>query len=153
LRVIVIGDKVVGYYRDVDKGDFRASGTHSDRYGPIAEDAMRLARQVAGKFDEVVMAVDMLRDPRDGKFYITELSATMSVDVLGELKIEGVDGIYIVDSTGHFSFEPGKYWTQDLVLCEFLQRKWISRFNRAEPHNSESCNGFNTDRRSPEGVR
>ncbi len=47
LRVIVIGSMVFGYYRDVPRGEFRASGMGSVRWGALPLEAMRIARRVA----------------------------------------------------------------------------------------------------------
>lgn len=127
LRVIVVGNIVMGYYRDVPKGEFRASGMHTERYEALPEDAIRLGRKVAEKFDEMVMAVDMLRDPRDGQLYITELGAAFTSDLVGDLIVDGVRGIYVFNSLDEYSFQPGNYWTHELILREFFT-KWCSRF-------------------------
>ena len=128
LRVIVVGNMVAGYYRDVPKGEFRASGMHTERWEAIPEDAIRLGRKVAKKFDAIAMAVDMLRDPRDSKFYITELGAAFTIDTLSDLIVDGVKGIYVFDSSDEYSFQPGNYWTNELILREFFEKKWFSRF-------------------------
>jgi glutathione synthase/RimK-type ligase-like ATP-grasp enzyme len=62
LRVIAVGNKVFGYYRDVPQGEFRASGMGMVRKGILPEDAVHLAMQVIKKLDLVIAAVDMLRD-------------------------------------------------------------------------------------------
>lgn len=124
LRIIVVGDIVMGYYRDVPKGEFRASGMNIVRYEALPEDAMKLGRNVAKKFDEVVMAVDMLRDPKDGKLCITELSA-MPTMIIDDLVLAG---IYIFNSLDEYSFQPCNYLAHELVLKEFFVKKWFSRF-------------------------
>lgn len=128
LRIIVVGDIIIGYYRDVPKGEFRASGMHNERFEALPEDAMKLAREVARKLDEVVIAVDMLRDPRDGKLYITEMAATSCFDILGDLKIDGVNGIYVFNPSGEYRFQPGNYWSPELILREFFGKKWFPKF-------------------------
>jgi hypothetical protein len=126
--VIVVGNIVAGYYRDVPKGEFRASGMHTQRLEALPEDAMTLAREVARRFDEVVMAVDMLRGCKDGKLYITELAASYEIDLPFDLAVDGVKGIYVFNSLGECTFQPGKYWTNELTLREFFQKRWLPRF-------------------------
>ena len=126
LRIIVIGNNVLGYYRDVPGGEYRASGMNTVRFGAIPEAAARLAREVARAFNEVVVAVDMLKSPLDGKFYIIELGAMPTIDLPGDLIVNGVKGVYFFDAFDRFIFKPGIYWTQEFMLREFFQRKWIS---------------------------
>jgi glutathione synthase/RimK-type ligase-like ATP-grasp enzyme len=132
LRVIVVGNIVMGYYRDVPKGEFRASGMETLRWEAIPEDAIKLGREVARKFGEVVMAVDMLRDSRDRKLYITELGAAYYIDFPGDLIVDGVKGIYVFNSLGEYNFQPGVYWTQELILREFFEKKWFKRSIRSK---------------------
>jgi glutathione synthase/RimK-type ligase-like ATP-grasp enzyme len=136
LRVIVVGNIVMGYYRDVPKKEFRASGMHTVRWDAIPEDAIRLGRMVAKKFDDTILAVDMLRNPHDGKLYITELGAAFTIDTLGDLIVDGVKGIYVFNSLDEYSFQSGDYWTQELVLREFF-KKWCSRFDGNAKYKSE----------------
>ena len=128
LRVIMVGDIALGYYRDVPDGDFRASGMNTVRFGGLPEEAVFLARRVSAEFGEITMAVDMLRDPRDGKFYISELSAMPGIDLLCDLIVDGVRGFYYFDRFDKLRFEAGVYWTPELMLREFLKRKWLSRY-------------------------
>lgn len=128
LRVIVVGNFVMEYYRDVPKGEFRASGMHMDRYGALPEDAMRLGREVARKFDKVFMAVDMLRSPADGNLYITELSAAPTIYLDDVVCVNGMKGIYVFASSGKYDFQPCNYLVNELILREFFERKWLPRF-------------------------
>jgi glutathione synthase/RimK-type ligase-like ATP-grasp enzyme len=61
MRVIAVGNRVFGYYRDVPQREFRASGMGLVRKAAIPEDAMQLARHLMRKLDLDVVAVDMLR--------------------------------------------------------------------------------------------
>ena len=70
------------------------------------------------------MAVDMLRDPKDGKLCITELSA-MPTMIIDDLVLAG---IYIFNSLDEYSFQPCNYLAHELVLKEFFVKKWFSRF-------------------------
>ncbi len=128
LRVIVIGNLVVGYYRDVPKGDFRASGMHTERFCALPEDAVMLAREVAEKLDEIAIAIDMLRNPEDGKLSIIEIGSMIEIDVLGDLRIDDKRGVYTIDSNNEICFQPGSFWTNEFILREFLSRRWVSKF-------------------------
>jgi glutathione synthase/RimK-type ligase-like ATP-grasp enzyme len=128
LRIIIVGDIVIGYYRDVPKGDFRASGMNTDRYGALPEDAMKLGREVAGKFNEVAIAVDMLRDPRDGRLYITELSAMPTIYIDDLVQVGDKKGVYIFNSPETYTFQPCNYLVNELILREFFTKKWFPKF-------------------------
>jgi glutathione synthase/RimK-type ligase-like ATP-grasp enzyme len=128
LRITVVGDIVIGYYRYVPKGDFRASGMNTWKYAALPEDAMQLGRKVSKKFNEIIMSIDMLRDPRDGKLYIIELSAMPTIWIDDLARVDGVKGIYIFNSSGKYIFQPCNYLAHELVLSEFFNKKWFSRF-------------------------
>jgi glutathione synthase/RimK-type ligase-like ATP-grasp enzyme len=123
LRVIAVGDKVFGYYRDVPKDEFRASGMGLVRKGALPEDAVELAMQLIKKLDLVIASVDMLRDPA-GELHIIEVSANITVETPGQLHVDGIPGAYLFDSSGKFHFEPCKLWIQELALKDFFSR-WI----------------------------
>lgn len=123
LRVIAVGNKVFGYYRDVPQAEFRASGMGLVRKGALPEDAVQLAMQLIKKLDLVIASVDMLRDPT-GKLHIIEVSANIQVDTAGQLHVDGVPGAYVFDSSGAFHYEPCKLWIQELALDEFFKR-WL----------------------------
>lgn len=126
LRIIVIGAIIIGYYRDVPAGDFRASGMGLVRWGELPADAVELARRIARRFDSVAIAVDMLRDPDTGKLAVIELSSFTRVDG-DEGQRDGVLGIHILDEDGALSFQEGKYWLQELALREFFARVWLKQ--------------------------
>lgn len=126
LRVIVVGNRVFGYYRDVPQREFRASGMGLVRKTAIPEDAMQLARHLMKKLDLHDAAVDMLRDP-DGKLHIIELSAFIEVETAEQLHVDGAPGAYVFDPSGAYHFEPGKFWIQELALKEFFERRYLKR--------------------------
>ncbi len=123
LRVIAVGDRAFGYYRDVPKDEFRASGMGLVRKGALPEDAVHLAMQLIKQLDLIIASVDMLRD-LTGKLHIIEVSANITVETPGQLHVDGVPGAYVFDSSGIFHFEPCKLWMQELALLEFFKR-WI----------------------------
>lgn len=127
LRVITVGNRAFGYYRDVPHGEFRASGMGLIRKGTIPEDALRLAMEVTKKLDSVIVAIDMLRDSAE-KLHIIEMSALIQVDTPGQLHVDGVPGAYLFDSSGAYAFEPGMFWIQELALKEFFGR-WLLKQN------------------------
>jgi glutathione synthase/RimK-type ligase-like ATP-grasp enzyme len=125
LRVIAVGNKVFGYYRDVPQGDFRASGMGMVRKGTLPEDAVHLAMRVIKKLDLVIAAVDMLQDS-SGKFHIIEMSPLIQVDTAGQLHVDGAPGAYVFNSSGTYTFEPGMFWIQELALKEFFEQ-WLQK--------------------------
>lgn len=130
LRVIAVGNRVFGYYRDVPQGEFRASGMGLVRKGALPEDAVNLAMHMIKKLDLVIAAVDMLLDPA-GKLHIIEMSSCIQVDTAGQLHVDGIPGSYVFDQVGAFQFEPGKFWIQELALKEFFDRLLV----RQKPEN------------------
>jgi len=128
IRVIVVGSTVFGYYRDVPKGEFRASGMNLVRPDPPPREAIRLARRVAQVLDLPHVAVDMLADSTSGELRIIELSSFMQVDVVNELHCDGVRGGFVFDGPGdEHRFVPMRVWTQELALKLVLQTRWLPR--------------------------
>ena len=124
LRVIVIGDQFLGYYRNIPKNDFRASGAGIYLKKEIPQEALLLAQKVRDTFPKTYMlAVDMLKDKRDDLFKVIETSIFIGVDTCEQLKVEGVPGVYRYKD-GQFHFEPGRYWIQELALKEAM-KDWI----------------------------
>ncbi len=134
LRVIVVGNRVFGYYRDVPHGEFRASGMGLVRKEALPEDAVRLAISLKQKLGLVIAAVDMLRDA-DGNLRIIEVQANIEVLTAEQLHVNGIPGAYLFDSDGVFRFEPCKLWIQELALDEFL-KSWISTRQPCNAHGS-----------------
>ncbi len=126
LRVIAVGNRVFGYYRDVPQGEFRASGMGLVRKGELPKEAVQLAMALIKKLDLVIAAVDMLVDPSGG-LHIIEMSPCIQVDTAGQLHVDGVPGAYVFDSSGTYHFEPCKFWIQELALEEFFKRWLLNR--------------------------
>jgi len=125
LRIIVIGNSFFGYYRQVPKDDFRASGSGIEIFDEVLpEEAMLLAKEVKMKYIESrMLAVDLLKDQRDGKFYIIETTIFPGVYFPSETIINGKLGRYVYEN-GKFNFEPGRFWVQELALQEVMN-EWI----------------------------
>lgn len=128
LRVIVVDDMVFGYYRDVPKGDFRASGMGIYRKEGIPSEALDLARQVASVFRFPLCAVDLIESSETRSYHIIEVSPFFQVDTPEQLHVDGVSGAYhYVASSGRYTFLPGKYWVQELALRSFLREKFLRK--------------------------
>lgn len=126
LRVLVIGERAFGYYRDAPAGDFRASGNADSRKEALPHDAMETAHAVAAALDQEMLAVDFLRRT-DGGLGIIEMSAFIRVDTPRQLEIDGVPGAYERLVNGGYEFKPGEFWPQELALAEFFTRRWFPR--------------------------
>jgi glutathione synthase/RimK-type ligase-like ATP-grasp enzyme len=126
LRVISVGAHSFGYYRDVPKGDFRASGMHTVRFGELPAAAIDLARTVADSLDLTIVAVDMLPSRGAHPYQISEFSVFSGWPQHSEwaLMVGGEPGVYETTSEGHV-FRPGARWPQHFALARALQRQWI----------------------------
>lgn len=132
LRVLVIGSKVFGYYRDAPEGDFRASGHSATRKECLPADAMDVARHIAHDLDQEMLAVDFLRRT-DGSLGIIEMSAFVRVDTPRQLEVDGIPGAYQLDERGDYVFEAGEAWPQELALAEFFRRRWLGQGHERGP--------------------
>lgn len=130
LRVIVIGRRTFGYYRDVPAGDFRASGHSPSRKQGIPRDALDLGRAIADDLDQEWLAVDLMR-LGDGSLRVIELSAFTRVTSPQQLVVAGTPGAY-VHSNDAYEFVPGEFWPQELALEQFFQRRWFPRAAAAD---------------------
>lgn len=126
LRVIVIGDLALGYYRDVPAGEFRASGMDTVRREDIPDDALNLAHAVAQAVAVPQLAVDMLRAP-DGSLLIIELSSFPQVKTPFQCQRDGLPGVYRRDAAGRrWTFVPMLVWSQQLALRQALRDGWLA---------------------------
>lgn len=120
LRIVVIGDKLLGYYRLPQKGDFKASGSGIYEKKEIPVEALELAYSVKEKFGSVCLATDLLYSETEKKYYIIESSIFIGVDTCEQLVIDGIAGYYQRESENDYTFKKGKYWIQELALKEFF---------------------------------
>ncbi len=131
LRVIVVGDKVFGYYRDVPDGEYRASGMGLVRWEAPTPESVRIARKVADALGAPCLAVDFLIDRIDGRHSIIELSSFTQIDLPEALKIDGRPG-WLEGEDLHFV--EGRVWLQELALEQFLRTRWLApRSDQSEP--------------------
>jgi len=119
LRVIVVGNKLFGYYRFPKAGDFRASGAGKVVKKELPEEAMRLAVKTKETLKATSLAVDMLYSEAGRKYYIIETSIFCGIDTAEQLVVDGIPGFYEYNN-GIFTFKKGKFWIQELTLQEFF---------------------------------
>lgn len=120
LRIVVVGDKLFGYYRYPNKGDFRASGAGNYEKKEIDSKALELAYTVKEKFNCTFLATDFLYSKTDQCYYIIESSIFIGIDTPSQLEINGVAGYYRRNGLNQYEFVEGKYWLQELVLKELF---------------------------------
>lgn len=121
LRVICIGDKLLGYYRYPNKGDFRASGAGNYEKKEIPVEALELSYRTREKFKASCLATDMVFCKNTNRFLIIESSIFIGVDSCEQLAVDGIPGMYVRDSENEYSFVKGKYWIQELALKEYFE--------------------------------
>ncbi len=124
LRVTIIGNNYFGYYREIPKGDFRASGAGLFVYKPIPQDALYFAKSIKEKLvNTPYLSIDMLRSSIDGQLYVIEIAIFNRIRTSQQTIVDGTPGKYIYEN-GNFTFQPCRVWYHDLILCEVF-KKWI----------------------------
>ena len=121
LRVIVIGDKLFGYYRYPKEHDFKASGSGIYEKKAIPIEALDLAFKVKESFGSNMLATDLLFNKQSNRFEIIESSIFIGIDSCEQLVIDGIPGYYNKQGNS-YSFVKGKYWLQELVLEEVIKK-------------------------------
>ena len=124
LRIICIGDELLGYYRYPNKGDFRASGAGNYEKKEIPVEALDLAYKVREKFGAACLATDLVYSKKRNQFLIIESSIFIGVDTCEQLSIDGVPGKYIQRGNGDYEFVPGRFWIQELALKYFIEKNF-----------------------------
>lgn len=122
LRIMIVGDKVFGYYRYPKKGDFKASGSGIVDKKAIPFEAVKLAVDVRNKLNSRQMGVDLLYSEKEQKFYIIETSLFNQIDTPEQLVVDGIPGYYDVSSE-NFVFKEGRFWIQELLM-EYVIKEW-----------------------------
>ncbi|EPR7483567.1 ATP-grasp domain-containing protein [Vibrio alginolyticus] len=119
LRIIVIGDKLFGYYRYPKDNDFKASGSGIYEKKEIPKLALDLAYRVKNCFGSTMLATDFLYNQSKNEFQIIESSIFIGIDSCEQLAIDGVPGYYLKKGS-EYEFVQGKYWLQELVMQELM---------------------------------
>lgn len=134
LRIIIVGNSYFGYYREVPSNDFRASGSGIFQKKGIPEEALLIAKKVKDCMPPTrILAVDLLKNPSDNKYYIIETSIFIRVDSPEQLVVNDISGRYIYNGN-EFVFQEGKIWIQELALLE-LFNEW--RNNNEDEKNKQ----------------
>jgi glutathione synthase/RimK-type ligase-like ATP-grasp enzyme len=121
LRIIVVGNKIFGYYRYPKAGDFRASGAGNVEKKALPEEAMKIAIKVKEEFKSTSLAVDMIYSEEEQKYYIIETSVFCGIDTAEQLVIDGKPGYYEYDGE-NFTFKEGRFWFQELALQDYFNK-------------------------------
>jgi glutathione synthase/RimK-type ligase-like ATP-grasp enzyme len=126
LRIMIVGNSYFGFYRDVPKDDFRASGAKGQRYERVPEEAMKLAKEVKGSFKKCrFIAVDFLMDKKSNQYLFLEASIFPGIEIPSDTIVDGKFGKYVYENS-RFTFVEGKIWPQELQLKEVMM-EWIER--------------------------
>jgi len=120
LRIMVVGDKLFGYYRYPNKGDFRASGAGNLEKKAIPFDALEIAYKVKEAFGTNFLATDLLYSKKLNQYFIIESSIFIGVDTAEQLVVDGVPGYYKRIAEENYEFKEGKFWVQELVLKDLF---------------------------------
>ena len=120
LRIIIVGDKIFGYFRMKPKDDFRASGAGLVVKDELPLDAVLLAKKVKEVMPSTMLAVDVLKSKKDDIFHIIETSISIDISTPEQLVLKNIPGYYNLVE-GSLEFHPGKYWLQELVLEELIK--------------------------------
>lgn len=121
LRVICIGDKLFGYYRYPNEGDFRASGAGNYEKKEIPFAALELSYQTKEAFGATCLATDMVYCEERSQFLIIESSIFIGIDTCEQLVVNNQPGVYVRNKANDFQFMPGKFWPQELTLKTLLE--------------------------------
>lgn len=130
IRVILAGNRAFGYYRQVLKGDFRASGMNTVQRRGLPEEAIRVALRVQQHVRSPQLVVDMVHG-LDGRYVIIEYSIICLMDRPDDLQVDGVPGVYVIEDNGDIRFEKGRYWIHELALRQFLLDDYLPRVTGA----------------------
>jgi glutathione synthase/RimK-type ligase-like ATP-grasp enzyme len=128
LRVIIVDENhIFGYYREIPKGEFRASGMGLVVKKELPKEAVRIALDATKKLKFTNLSVDFLQSSMDDKFYIIEASNFIRIETDEQLKVNGIPGKYrYLKENDSLTFEEGKYWIQELFLKRFFEKKYSS---------------------------
>lgn len=135
LRIIVVGNKLFGYYRYPQKGDFRASGAGIIKKEALPVEAMKIALKTCQALSAHSLVIDLLFSEEEKVYMIVETSVFCGIDTAEQLKVDGKPGYYEYNGSD-FIFKEGKYWIQELVLRELFD----SLMNESEVRKQQVIN-------------
>lgn len=88
-RILVVGDRFYAMRRDVNKGDFRASGSKNFNYHDVPLSALDYAKEVFDKLNNPYISMDIV--VKDEKSYLIEYQGTN----FGSSVLRKSDGYYM----------------------------------------------------------
>jgi glutathione synthase/RimK-type ligase-like ATP-grasp enzyme len=131
LRIIMIGNNYIGYYREVPKGDFRASGAGIFVKKNVPLDALYFAKSIKEKLPPTpYLSVDLLKNKIDDQYYVIEIAIFNRLRSSGLMVNNGVPGRFVYKND-QFIFVPGLVWPHDLVSVEIIN-SWIDAQRSAQ---------------------
>lgn len=137
LRIIIIGNNYFGYYRDIPKGDFRASGSGIVSRHEIPNEALHFARLIQEKLPPThYLSVDLIKNSSDNHFYVIEVSLFNKIETSEQLIFNDTPGRFIFEND-EFVFQPGRVWVQELTLFE-LFTTWLENQRTPDDQDTKS---------------
>lgn len=131
LRIIIVGNKVFGYYRMKPKNDFRASGAGIYEKKALPTRAMQIALKVKKSFCSTILAVDLIQRSDNKEFLVIEASIFFDVDTPEQSKVDDTPGYYEITYNNNepsFDFKPGRLWIQELIMKELIETNFENTF-------------------------
>jgi glutathione synthase/RimK-type ligase-like ATP-grasp enzyme len=124
LRVIIVDENhIFGYYREIPRGEFRASGMGLLVKKELPKEAVKIALDITKQLRFTNLSVDFLRSKADGRFYVIEGSNFIRIKTDEQLKVNGTSGKYrYIYETDSLIFEKGIFWLQELILKRFFEK-------------------------------
>ena len=141
VRVVIVGDKVFGYYRDVPKGEFGAPGMGLVRKQSLPHSAVLMARRATVAVDAPCLAVDCLIDPSGERVLILEVSSFIQMETPEQMLVDGEPG-WLEGSD--LRFVRGRDWLQELALEQVFLTRWLFK-READPRTFEYIASLEAD--------
>jgi len=117
-RILVVGDRFYAMRRDVNKGDFRASGSKNFNYHDVPLSALDYAKEVFDKLNNPYISMDIV--VKDEKSYLIEYQGTN----FGSSVLRKSDGYY-VNNNNHWDFIKAKSQHEETLgygLLDFVEK-------------------------------
>lgn len=119
-RILVVGDRFYAMRRDVNKGDFRASGSKNFNYHDVPLSALDYAKEVFDKLNNPYISMDIV--VKDEKSYLIEYQGTN----FGSSVLRKSDGYY-VNNNNHWDFIKAKSQHEETLgygLLDFVEKNY-----------------------------
>lgn len=119
-RILVVGDRFYAMRRDVNKGDFRASGSKNFNYHDVPLSALDYAKKVFNKLKNPYISMDIA--VKDGKSYLIEYQGTN----FGSSVLRNSEGYY-VNNDNNWDFIKAKSQHEETLaygLLDFVEKNY-----------------------------